>query len=136
MTKKQSPDALDREIKRRVRALEREIPLELESSVLERIDGIVPLPSKAPESPRGYRHWFYYGAVAAAATVLLMLLLFIYPLFNNRIDTVEAGEVWVQSARVEDSPASTFVINPKESGITIVWIEKIEDKLDDKKGGV
>ena len=114
--------ALDREIKNRVQAVEQEVPPELEAAFLEKLNGIV------PGASHFHRHRFiYYGALATAATVLLVILLFLFPLFHRKINGVEAGEVWVQAARVEGRPASTFVINQKDPDITIVWIEKINN---------
>ena len=118
--------ALDHEIKKRVQAMEQDVPLELEAAFLEKLNGIV------PEEYHFHRHRFiYYGALVTAATVLLVILLFLFPLFHQKIDGVEAGEVWVQAARVEGQPASTFVINQKDPDITIVWIEKINNKTEE-----
>jgi hypothetical protein len=118
--------ALNREIKKRLQAMEQDVPLELEAAFLEKLNGIV------PEEYHFHRHRFiYYGALVTAATVLLVILLFLFPLFHQKIDGVEAGEVWVQAARVEGQPASTFVINQKDPDITIVWIEKINIKTEE-----
>lgn len=117
---------IDREIKKRVQAVEQEVPLELEAAFLEKLNGIV------PEKSHFRRHRFlYYGALVTAASILLVILLFLYPLFHKQIDGVEAEEVWVQEACVEGQPASTFVINPKDPDITIVWIEKINNKTEE-----
>jgi hypothetical protein len=119
-------EAIDREIKKRVQAVEQEIPLELEAAFLEEINGIV------PEKSHFRQHRFlYYGALVTAASILLVILLFLYPLFYQQIDGVEAEEVWVQEACVEGQPASTFVINQKDPDITIVWIEKIKYKTEE-----
>jgi hypothetical protein len=118
--------AVDLEIKKRVQAVEQEVPLELEAAFLEKLNRIV------PEKSHSRRHPFiYYGALVTAATVLLVILLFLYPLFHQQINGVEAEEVWVQAARVEGQPASTFVINQKDPDITIVWIEKINYKTEE-----
>jgi hypothetical protein len=117
---------IDREIKKRVQAVEQEVPLELEAAFLEKLNGIV------PEKSHFRRHrYLYYGALVTAASILLVILLFLYPLFHQQIDGVEAEEVWVQAVRVEGQPASTFVINQKDPDITIVWIEKINNKTEE-----
>ena len=69
--------------------------------------------------------------LAAAATLLLAILFFLFPLFHQRIDPVEAEEVRVQAARVEGQPATTYVVNTKDPDIAIVWIEKIDLKMED-----
>lgn len=118
--------ALDHEIKKRVQAMEQDVPLELEAAFLEKLNGMV------PEEYHFHRHRFiYYGTLVTAATVLLVILLFLFPLFHQKINGVEAEEVWVQAARVEGQPASTFVINQKDPDITIVWIEKINNKTEE-----
>jgi hypothetical protein len=118
--------AIDREIKKHVQAVEQEVPPELEAAFLEKLNGIVP-----EKSPFRRHRFIYYGALVTAATVLLVILLFLYPLFHRQINGVEAEEVWVQAARVEGQPASTFVINQKDPDITIVWIEKINNKTEE-----
>ena len=118
--------ALDHEIKKRVQAMEQDVPLELEAAFLKKLNGMV------PEEYHFHRHRFiYYGTLVTAATVLLVILLFLFPLFHQKINGVEAEEVWVQAARVEGQPASTFVINQKDPDITIVWIEKINNKTEE-----
>jgi hypothetical protein len=84
-----------------------------------------------PLSHFHHHRFIYYGALVTAATILLVILLFLFPLFHQKINGVEAGEVWVQAARVEGQPASTFVINQKDPDITIVWIEKINNKTEE-----
>jgi hypothetical protein len=117
---------LDRQIKNRVQAVEQEIPPELETVFLEKLNGM------APEESHFHHHRFiYYGALVTAATILLVILLFLFPLFHQKINGAAAGEVWVQAARVEGQPASTFVINQKDPDITIVWIEKINNNTEE-----
>ena len=126
MKTEKSINAMDHEIKKRIQAMEQEVPPELEAAFLENLNGIV------PEKSHFQRYRFiYYGTLATAATVLLAILLFLYPLFHQQINGVEAEEVWVQEARVEGQPASTFVINQKDPDITIVWIEKINSKTEE-----
>jgi hypothetical protein len=121
-----STKTIDRDIKKRVQAVEQDIPSKLEAAFLEKLDGIV------PEKSHFRRHrLIYYGALVTAATILLVIFLFLYPLFHQQINRVEAEEVWVQAARVEGQPASTFVINQKDPDITIVWIEKINNKTEE-----
>ncbi|UCH94262.1 MAG: hypothetical protein JSV88_28885 [Candidatus Aminicenantes bacterium] len=121
-----SMKAFDQEIKKRVQAVDREIPRELENAFLEKLNRLV------PEKPLAHRHRFiYYGALATAAAILLVIFLFLFPLFHRQINSVEAEEVWVQAARVEGQPASTFIVNQKNPDITIVWIEKINNKMEE-----
>jgi hypothetical protein len=117
---------LDREIKKHVQAVEQEIPPELEAAFLEKLKGMAP-----EESHFHHHHFIYYGVLVTAATILLVILLFLFPLFHQKINGAAAGEVWVQAARVEGQPASTFVINQKNPDITIVWIEKINNKTEE-----
>jgi hypothetical protein len=117
---------IDREIKKRIQAVEQEIPPELEAAFLEKLNGTVP---EIIHFRR--RQLIYYGALVTAATVLLVILLFLFPLFHRELNVIEAGEIWVQDARVEGHPASTFVINPKDQAVTIVWLEKINHKTEE-----
>jgi len=113
----------DREIKKRVQAVERDIPPDLETSFLEKIEEITP-----GKSPPGKQPLVYYGVLAAAASVLLAVLLLLSPLFHRQGETftIEAEEVWVQDARVEGEPASTYIVKQKDPDITIFWVEKIK----------
>jgi hypothetical protein len=114
---------IDREIRKMVQSMESEIPQAVEESIMEALGGMEP----APRSPIIRRRPIvYYGAAAAAiAAVLLVVMMFLFPLFHHDSHTAEAGEVWVQDARVEGQPANTVYVNPIDPGITIVWIEKI-----------
>lgn len=117
---------IDGEIKKHVQAVEQEIPPELEAAFLEKLNGMIPEESHLP------RHRFvFYGVLVTAATILLVIFLFLYPLFHQQINRVEAEEVWVQAARVEGQPASMVVINQKDPDITIVWLEKINNKMEE-----
>jgi hypothetical protein len=117
----------DREVMKRVQAVERQVPPDLETAFLREIQAITPRPPRQ-QKPRA----FYYGALAAAAAVLLVVLFFLFPLFHRHIDSAGADEVWVQDAWVEGKPASTFFVNSTNPDITIVWIEKIEEKIENK----
>lgn len=112
----------DREIMKRVQAVERDIPADLERAFLEKLEEI------APVKRRRERNTFYYGVLASAASLLLAVLLFLFHPFHRQDDafTAEAQEVWVQEARVEGEPASTYIIEQKDPDITIVWVEKIK----------
>jgi hypothetical protein len=120
---------LDRKVKGIVQSVAHDIPPGVENAFLEELKGISP---HSPHSPRK-RSFFYYGGLAAAAAVLLAAVLFIFDLlhlFNPSGDggrfIAEAGEVWVQAARVEGEPANTVVVNTTDPDITIVWVEKIQ----------
>ena len=120
MSSKKLDTLLDQEIKRSIQAVEQEVPSRVEDAVLAEFLRAVPL-----HLPSLRRRRIYWGVLAAAATLLLVILFFLFPLFHQQIDPVEADEVWVQAACVEDQPATTYVINSKDPDITIVWIEKI-----------
>jgi hypothetical protein len=112
---------IDREIKKRVRAVESDIPPALEKAFLEKLEGIEPGKIRPRE-----KRFVYYGVLAAAASLLLAVLLLLFPLFHQQIEngTADAQEVLIQDPRVEGVPASTFIINPKDPDITIIWVEK------------
>jgi len=133
MKKKKIATDIDLEIKRHIQALEKDIPKGIEDAFLEKIREPIPLKSELRDSFPAHRRWYYYGALATAATILLAILLFLYTLFNNRINTAKADEVRVQSAYIENQPADIYVVNPKESEIVIVWIEKMNNKKTDNK---
>lgn len=115
----------DREVMKRVQAVERDIPPDLERTFLEEFNTIIP----EKESRRARRRpVFYYGGLAAAAAVLLAAFLFVFYFIHQSPDTftAEAEEVWVQSALVEGEPANTVVVNTTDPDITIVWVEKVK----------
>ena len=115
---------LDQKIKKCIQAVEQEVPPQVETAFMAKLHQAIP-----HRPPR--RSGIYWGVLAAAATLLLVILFFLFPLFHQQIDPVEAEEVWVQAACVEGQPATTYVINEKDPDITIVWIEKINPE----KGG-
>ncbi|NIM15467.1 MAG: hypothetical protein GTO45_26115 [Candidatus Aminicenantes bacterium] len=115
----------DREVMKRVQAVEHDIPPDLERTFLEEFKTIIP----EKERRRGRRRpVVYYGGLAAAAAVLLAAFLFVFYFIHRSPDTftAEAEEVWVQSALVEGEPANTVVVNTTNPDITIVWVEKVK----------
>ncbi len=111
---------LDREIRKRVQALEQEIPQEVENSFLEKLDGIVP---GLPQVHRS--RFFYYGALATAASILLAILFLLLPSLHRPLPHAGSQDVWVQSAQVDGQPASTIIIASQDPDCTIIWLEKI-----------
>ena len=61
---------LDQQIKKHVQAMEQDVPPELETAFIEKLNGIVP-----GESPFHRHRFIYYGALVTAATVLLAVCL-------------------------------------------------------------
>jgi hypothetical protein len=119
----------DREVMKRVRAVEHDIPPDLERRFLEEFNAVIP--GKERRRTRG-RPVVYYGGLAAAAAVLLAVFLFVFYFFHLHRSpdtfTAEAGEVWVQFALVEGESANTVVVNTTDPDITIVWVEKMKNK--------
>jgi hypothetical protein len=115
----------DREVMKRVQAVERDIPPDLERTFLEEFNTVIP--EKERGRSRG-RPVVYYGGLAAAAAVLLAAFLFVFSFIHQSPDRFTAGaeEVWVQSALVEGEPANTVVVNTTDPDITIVWVEKVK----------
>jgi hypothetical protein len=121
MKTKNSSSNLDREIKKSVQTVEYDVPLELETAFLEKLDDIL------PEKFNPHRHRLIYYGLVTAASILLVIIFFLYPIFNGQENHLEAVEIWVQAARLEDHPASTVIIKKKDPDITIFWIEKINN---------
>ncbi len=134
---------MDKEIKKRVQAVERDIPGELEATIMKELGQIDMTPGPLPDYMRDMYHMchtqrmekktlLFVGALATAASLLLAVLLLVttFPsLFQReRVATatpgvVEEDGVFVD-ARVEGMPADTFIIDQKDPEMTIVWIEK------------
>jgi hypothetical protein len=115
----------ERTLMNKVQALDSDIPIELEDSFLEKLEEITPA-----NAPNRRRPMFLYGSIASASAVLIAVWLSIAPLFDYKIDIVEAGEVVVQDAFLEDQPANVVVVNPSDPEMTIVWLEKIDTDID------
>jgi hypothetical protein len=121
MKTKKAPNTLDREIKKSVQAVEYDVPLELEAAFLEKLDDIL------PEESNPHQHRLIYYGLVTAVSILIVIFFFFYPIFNGQESHLEAEEIWVQAARLEDHPANTVIIKKKDPEITIVWIEKINN---------
>lgn len=124
-------DKLDREISRRIQSLEAQVPPELDHRFLESLQELQP--EKAALNTRVSRSPWFKGVLAAAATVLLAaVMIFFYVSYQQNDPSsdyvAEAQEVWLQETTVEGTPATTYVMNPKEADMTIVWVEKIKNK--------
>ena len=110
--------ALDREIKKRVQALESDIPPQLERQLLESLQRSTPLPVRPKPRLR-----LLYGAAAACAAVVFICL---FP-FGQRTDTPSGPrQVVVLAPRVEGQAAEAYIFKEKTPDMTIIWIEKKE----------
>ena len=128
---------IDKKIKKRVQAVERDIPGELEDSIMKELEQIAmtpgPLPSDIRHIPLMEKKTFLFvGTLAAAASLLLAALLLVtaFPSLFQRgrvaaatPGVVEEDGIFVD-ARVEGMPADTFIIDQKDPDMIIVWIEK------------
>jgi hypothetical protein len=128
---------IDKEIKKRVQAVEQDIPGELEDSIMKELGQIAMTPGPLPTHMRHTqlmekKTLLYVGTLAAAASVLLaaLLLVTVFPslLHRERIAAatpgfVEEDGIFVD-ARVEGMPADIFIIDQKDPDMIIVWIEK------------
>ena len=115
---------IDKEIKKRVQAVESDIPDDLEKTFMKELSRL----SMASEPParRRRRSLLFMGALATAASFLLAAFLLVSTLFHKAPtpNNVEDDEVFIASASVEGMPANTYIINSKDPDMTIVWIEK------------
>ncbi|MCP5105312.1 MAG: hypothetical protein GY950_18130 [bacterium] len=115
---------LDLEIKKRVQAVELDVPRDLEEEFMKELAGMT------PELPPKRRNLVYMGALATAATFLLAVFLLVTVFFDKTPVQVNRGveeeEVFVDFARVEGVPANTYIVNQQDPDITIVWIEKAQ----------
>jgi hypothetical protein len=124
-------ESMDKEIKQRVQAVERDIPVELEESIMKELEQIDMTPGPLPIPLMGKKTLLYVGALTAAASLLLAVILLVtaFPSLVQREraaasrDVVEDG-VFVDSAQVEGVSADTFIIDQKDPDMTIVWLEK------------
>jgi len=116
-------ETIDKEIKKRVQAVESDIPDALEKTFMKELSRM----SMASESPaRRKRSLLFVGALATAASFLLAAFLLVSTLFHKAPtpNNVEEDMVFIDSASVEGMPANTYIINTKDPDMTIIWIEK------------
>ncbi len=116
-------ETIDKEIKKRVQAVESDIPDDLEKKFMKELSRL----SMASESPtRRRRSLLFMGALATAASFLLAAFLLVSTLFHKPPppNNVEEDEVFIDFASVEGMPANTYIINTKDPDMTIIWIEK------------
>jgi hypothetical protein len=116
-------ETIDKEIKKRVQAVESDIPGDLEKTFMKELSRL----SMASGPPaRRRRSLLFMGALATAASFLLAAFLLVSTLFHKTPtpNSVEEDEVFIASASVEGMPANTYIINSKDPDMTIVWIEK------------
>jgi negative regulator of sigma E activity len=113
--------ALDREIKKRVQALESDIPPRLERQFLESLQRSTPLPARPKPRLR-----LLYGAAAAAAACAAVVFICLF-FFGQRTDTPsEPTQVVVLAPRVEGQAAEAYIFREKAPDMTIIWVEKRE----------
>ncbi len=137
---------LDREIKRRVQAVESEIPAALEQEIFGRLDGITVEPegggrveekttSKVNSKARSKGGLLFLGSLAAAASIFLAGFMVYHTWFSpvpgptltaaNHGELLDEGtEAFLDFARVEGMPATTYIVRQQDPGIKIIWIEK------------
>ncbi len=120
-------ETIDNEIKKRVQAVELDIPRDVEERFMEALEHV----SVTPGPPRREKkNLIYMGALATAASILLAVFLLVPALFRQTpltVDTkttAEEEQVFVDYVRVEGMPANTFIINQQE--MIIVWCEKAQ----------
>ena len=113
---------LDEEIRKRVRALEQDIPAGLEERFLEKLDGKPDGLFPVKQRPRRVSR----GVLAAAASLLIVVLLAAVLLFRPaQAPAVVENDVFIDYATVEGQPATTYIVNRHDPDITFVWIEKV-----------
>ncbi|MCP5052224.1 MAG: hypothetical protein GY940_33965, partial [bacterium] len=79
--KARKTDALDRDIARRVGSVEREVPPELERTVMEALETITPgdiEPMPVPGKPKRSRVYYWPLATAAAVVLAVLIAFFFY----------------------------------------------------------
>jgi negative regulator of sigma E activity len=127
---------MDKEIKQWVQSVERDIPLELEDSIMKELGQIASTPASLPDHIhhiplKNKRPLLLVGTLAAAASLLLAVILLVtaFPSLFHRERAAASGNVaadgvFVDSAQVEGVSADTFIIDQKDPDMTIVWLEK------------
>ncbi len=125
----------DREIKRRLQAVEEEIPATLDSTFFSQLDHIQPdgirigknnsdpkrIVSQKPHHPMRF--------LATAATILLAALIVFYSFFyapskQQTQNHEDNNQIMIASAHMEGKPANVYIVNRKDPNLTIVWVEK------------
>lgn len=124
----QKTNFIDKEITQKVQVIQLVIPDEVEQSFMKALQHAEPLqPQKTTTASEQNFHWRH--SLLAAATILLMVVMLL--VYSSRLHQSAVkmpvnnlDEVIIQNATVEGKPANTVLINPKDSNITIVWLEK------------
>lgn len=118
----------DNELRKKVRAMEVDIPGDLEERFLKELDRLDARPgdSAKPAFPRlSRKSRVYSGTLAAAASLLLVVFLAVTVLFRPSPAPVAVEqEVVVDYAEVDGQPANTYIVSQHDPDITIIWLEK------------
>lgn len=113
----------DEEIRRRLQEPEAEesVPSTLQRKILARLEQL------NPETPPIRSKKIYLGRLAAAATILLIigftLMAWLFQPKTPEKTNPGATEIVIDVAKLEGKPAQTYIVSPKDSEITVVWIE-------------
>lgn len=114
-------DTLDREIRKRVQALESEIPPRLEGPLPERVRSHTPIPVRTGSKLR-----LLYGMGAAAAACAVAILLWFSPWQRKAGLPPQPEPVMVLSPRLEGEPAEAYIFKENDPDMTIIWVERKE----------
>lgn len=112
-------DTLDREIRKRVQALESEIPPRLEGPLPGRVGSHTPLPVRT--GPK-LRLLYWMGAAAAACAVAI--LLWFSPWQRKTGLPPQPEPVMVLSPRLEGESAEAYIFKENDPDMTIIWVER------------
>ncbi len=85
---------------------------------------------RVPNPFESLRLSFILKPAAVAMTVLIVFLLVVVIQFsgpgnNDRIPSAVEGQFSIQSIKMEEQPAQTFIVKEQETKTTLVWVEKM-----------
>jgi hypothetical protein len=119
---------INKEIKKRVQAIEKEIPGELEKSIMKEFNQISRL--KTSMTTVRLSKPLYQWHMAAAAFIFLGILLLGFAfsfLFHQKPVSGRSNykeDVIINDTWVEGHPVKTFIVEQKDPDLTIIWIDK------------
>lgn len=118
----------DNELRKKVGAMEVDIPGDLEERFLKELDRLVARPGNSTKPgflPSGRKRGMLPWTLATAASLLLIVFLAVTVFYRSSPAPVSsAQEVLIDDAKVEGQPVNIYIISQRDPDMTIIWLEK------------
>ena len=109
----------EKNLKEKIKSVEKDIPETLEANFLERLEKITP--DELYEKPT---FTIKHRIAAIAALLLLVILYLFFPLSTKKETLPQPREILVHSVNLEGKPAEAYIFREKNPDLTVIWIAK------------